>query len=195
MESAIQQSIPHRRRGLVVAKPEHLHVIHFAQSNVHRKFERDIQRLVMSERRITSRIWDKIEGMHIADESLLLVRHIRDGSVCRKKASCCGVPIRRVVGYQVVASEIYQSKMPPIAGMKFLPMKQQIRAGRSWVRLGAEVSDIRDTLLLVDNQILHNRQVLGCRSSDQALRRIAISSAIIHVDVQVCAYPAGGARN
>ena len=73
--------------------------------------------------------------------------------------------------------------------MKFLAMQEQIATGRRRIGLGAEVRDVWNALFLVDDQILNDRQVLGCRLPYQMHGRIAVSATIIHMHVDIAANP------
>src|SRR5216684_6247949 len=79
--------------------------------------------------------------------------------------------------------------MPPIAGMEFLSVKKQ--RGRRRCRIGArsEVSNIWNPLLLVDDQVLDNREVFRFRLLNHVLRSVAVGASIVHVDVNVSTHP------
>ena len=50
--------------------------------------------------------------------------------------------------------------------------------------------DVRDALLLVDDQVLDDVEVLGFRLCAQPRRVVAVGAAVVHVNVQVAAPPA-----
>ncbi len=52
----------------------------------------------------------------------------------------------------------------------------------------AEVADVRNALLLVDDQVVDDVEVLGVLLREQRLRRAAIVAAVVHVHVQVGAH-------
>src|SRR5437762_12991276 len=79
--------------------------------------------------------------------------------------------------------------MSPVAGVKFLPMQQQIGSSRSRIEACAEVCNVRNTLFLVDDEILDDREIFRCRLRHQVPGRIPISSSIVHVNVYICTDP------
>src|SRR6516162_5809677 len=79
--------------------------------------------------------------------------------------------------------------MAPVTSVKFLALKDEGWGIRDGVGFGAEVSDIRDALLLVDDEIFNDRKILGRGLGDQVHRRISVSTAVVHVNVNISADP------
>ena len=110
----------------MIAEAQHFEVIDLAQCRVDRQFESLIQRLSVGKCGVACRIHLDIEGMSIADESLLLVRQIGDVRIGGEKARCRGVAVGCVVRQQKVVSEIQQSQMSPVTGVKLLAVEQPV---------------------------------------------------------------------
>ena len=79
--------------------------------------------------------------------------------------------------------------MAPEAGVKFLGVHDQHAVAARRVRIGAEIADVRDPLLLVDDEIVDDVEILGPRLPREVVGRVPIGAAVIHVDVQVGAAP------
>ncbi len=180
-EAAVQQPVPDVGGRFVLGESQHFDVIHFAQRQVHRQF--------MGQRCIFRRIGHSIIGMNISHQRVLLMRHVGHICVGGKQAGCGCVGVRGVAGQKKISRQIQQAQMPPIAGVKFLPMQQKIGRGRGRIRLGAEVCDIRNALLFVDDQVFDNLQVLGRRLGHQVRGGVAVRASVIHVHVNVAAHP------
>ena len=83
-----------------------------------------------------------------------------------------------------------QRGMAPIARVELLAVKQQKISARHGVRVGSEVRDVGDALLLVHYKILDDVQVLGLALEREMLRRVAVRPAVVHVHVEIPAPPA-----
>ena len=57
------------------------------------------------------------------------------------------------------------------------------------IGIGTEIADVRDPLLLVDDEVVDGVEILGPCLPRQIFRRVPIVPAIVHVDVQVGASP------
>jgi hypothetical protein len=139
----------------------------------------------MAQRCLARRLDACIEGMHVANQGALGVSQIGDHAVVRigtrERRVTVGGEIRR----QQVIAEMQESEVAPEAGVEFLRMQDRDprRAGRSGV--GTEPAEIRHALLLVDDEILHDIEVLGARLAHERLRRVAVVPAVVQVHVQV----------
>ena len=49
----------------------------------------------------------------------------------------------------------------------------------------AEIADVRDSLLLVDDEVIDDVEIFGPRLSREVLRRVPIVPAIVHVHVEI----------
>src|SRR6266567_3624925 len=118
MKAAVQQPIPDLSGGFVVTESEYLQIIYLTQRDIHRKFIR--------KRRIpVCRIRQKVEWMRVAYQPMLLVGQIGNHRVGWKQACRRGVRVCSVIRKQEMVRKIQESEMPPIAGMKFLPVEKQ----------------------------------------------------------------------
>ena len=130
--------------------------------------------------------------MDVPDQGALCMGEIGDRGVRQSKTCRGGVGISGVLREQIVRLEAEQSDVAPDAGVKLLRVHKQERGGRYRIRVGAEVGDVRNPLLLVHNQILDDMQVLGARLEREMLRRVAVGATVVHVHVHVPAPPAAG---
>src|SRR3981189_1843483 len=83
-------------------------------------------------------------------------------------------------------NSLLHSSVPPVTSMV-----QASRRRLTRMRSRQEGGDVRKTLLLIDDEIFHDRQVLSCCLLHQMRGSVAIRSRIIHVDVYVSAHPLG----
>src|SRR5689334_15453390 len=81
--------------------------------------------------------------------------------------------------------ETKQAEMTPVARVIFLAVQDQRAVAARRVGGRPEVSDVRNALLLVDDEVVDNVEVLGPRLPCQVLRRVPIMPSVVHVDVQV----------
>jgi len=70
-------------------------------------------------------------------------------------------------------------------------MQQQMIRGRSPIKLWRKICHVRNALLFVHHQIFDDRQILRRRLFHQMRRRILIGPGIVHVRVNIAAYPVG----
>src|SRR5208337_4659669 len=82
---------------------------------------------------------------------------------------------------------IQQAAMSPITRVEFLALQQQ-RVLVSF-DLSSTVRNIGETLLLVDNQVVHDLQPFRFRLIAQVLWEVHVGSSIVHVHMQITAYP------
>src|SRR5207253_9878133 len=80
--------------------------------------------------------------------------------------------------------------MPPIAGVEFLSVKEQRSRRRCRIGASSEVGNVWNPLLLVDDQVLDNREVFRFRLLNHVRRSVAVGASIVHVDVNVSTHPA-----
>jgi hypothetical protein len=163
---------------VVVGETHNLHVVDLAHG--------DIGRQLIRKRLFLRRIDREIRNVHVADECTLCMRQVRDRAVVRPGARERGVPVAHVVGQQVMVLEVQKAHVPPETRVVLLRMKQQARPARR-VRRAArlEVTDVRNALFLVDEQVVNDVEVLGVLLCKQRFRRAAVVAAVVHVHVQV----------
>src|SRR5204863_7513492 len=115
---------------------------HLAEGDVHGK-------LVGERLRRVGRIGRRVERVYVSDERALGVRQVGDDRVRRVETRRTRVGIARVLGKEIVVVETEQRRVAPVARVKLLAVnEQEPRAGyRIWI--GAEIADVRDSLLLV----------------------------------------------
>ena len=83
-----------------------------------------------------------------------------------------------------------KAEMAPVAGVKLLPMEEQEVFLRHSIRLTLEVLDVGDALFLVDDEVVHDLEVLGFRLGPKALGVVPVGASVVHVNVEVSARPA-----
>jgi len=114
---------------------------------------------------------------------------ISDSAIGRIKAGAGRVRVGRIVRDQKVVIETQQTQVAPVAGVKFLAVRQHYGVCRGTVRNRREVADIRYPLLLVDDQVEYDIEVLSIGLFDQPLGCVAVSTTIVHVHMDVSALP------
>ena len=94
--------------------------------------------------------------MNVADQSILNVREVGDIGIAGKQAGGTGVDISDIVGEEEIPGEMQQAEMTPVAGVKFLAMKQEVGGGGSGIGFRAEISNVGDTLFFVYDKVLND---------------------------------------
>ncbi len=128
--------------------------------------------------------------MDVADQSTLRVRHVGYESVGGIQARGGSVRVPSIVRDENVACEVQKAQVTPNTSMKLLSMEQKHIGRGSRIQSTGKVRYIRDALLLIHNQVVDDTQILCCGLRHQVFRVVAISSAIIHVHMEVATYPA-----
>src|SRR6266536_2934606 len=120
---------------------------------------------------------------------MLLVDQIGNNSVRWKQTCRSGIRICSVIRNQEMVRKIQESQVPPIAGMKFLPVKKQSRRGGKVITAGAKVGNVRDPLFFVDDEVFNYGEILRLGLLYEMRGRVAISPSVIHVNMDVAADP------
>ena len=126
--------------------------------------------------------------MHVPHHPALRVGQVRHRRVVRPGARHRSERIGVVAG-QDQPPQPEQADVPPIAGVELLAVEQQHAAGRRRVDSRQEGADVRDPLLLVDDQVVDEIEPFGARLLRQICGRVAVTAAVVHVDVEVAAPP------
>ena len=125
------------------------------------------------------------ERMHVADDGALFARELRDRRVIREQTGRRGARVTHVIRNQHMTPKTEQALMPPGARVVFLRLDDEHIVARRRIGRGVEVADVRDALLLVDDQVEGEVQVFSPGLPDEVLRGVSIGAAIVHVDVHV----------
>ncbi len=91
-------------------------VIHFPQRKIHGQF--------MVQRHVFLGVWNRIVRVNVSDQSVLFVRHVSHHCIGWKQAGRRCVRVGGVAGQKEMLSQVQQSQVPPVAGVKFLSVKQ-----------------------------------------------------------------------
>src|SRR5712692_533693 len=86
-------------------------------------------------------------------------------------------------------SNTKQSAMAPVAGVKFLSVQDKLLDGGSLIQARSTFVNVREPLLLIDDQIVHDLQIFGLRCTHEVIGSVVVRAAIVHVHVEVAAYP------
>ena len=149
--------------------------------------ERGIDWQLVGQRLRLARIDVFVERVRVADQRVLQVRQIGDGGVVRVRAGGRRERIRRVAGQQQMLREIQDARGVPSSWCG-IPVRAGSAGSRSTPdRDRDESRDVREPLLLVDNQVVDQIQILGARLLGEVRRRIPIEPAVVHVNVKVAA--------
>ena len=174
----------------MIAESQHFEVIDLPQC--------DVNRQSMTQVWILPRIGSFVVRMYIAGQRVLFMGEVYDSRIRRKRARGRCIRVPGVPGQQPMIFQIQQPDVSPITGMKFLPVKKQGAGGGSRIgRASPKIADVRNSLLFVHDQVLDDGEVFRFRLLDHVLRRIAVLTSIVHVDMDVSTHPAeaGIARN
>ena len=87
--------------------------------------------------------------------------------------------------------------MSPVAGVEFLAVQHERIGPRGRIPAMACVGDVRDALLLVDDQVVDDRESSARGLQRQVRGRVAVGAAVVHVHMDIAADPAppGGHRS
>ena len=106
------------------------------------------------------------------------------GSQARRGGACvAGVPWE-----EHVVTQPQQADVAPDAGVVFLVVDDERPRSGGGV-LPDPIPDVRDTALLVDDQVLHDIEILRARLEREMPGCVAVGAAIVHVHVEVRASP------
>ena len=193
-EAAVEQAVPDRVRGAVVAQAHRLVEVDLAERRVDRQADR-IARLEARQRigagvAVARRVGLAVEGMDVADERALGAREVGDGGVRRDGGSrrrCRGSPRSRAAargcaGRAATGGPTSSCGTPGRAAAAC----RLVETG-SGPPVNQPMSGMRCSLLTI-------RSKTTCRSSASAIARSvsgrrAVGAAVVHVHVQVAAPP------
>ena len=153
----------------MIAEADDLEVVHLA--------ERDVDRQRVRQRIRAAGIGGgRIEGVHVSRDAALRVREVEDRRVVGKEARRGRVRVARVVRQDEVLLQAEVPRVAPPARVVLLVVLDQRRRGGDRVEGRGEPRDVRDALLLVDDQVLDDVQVFGLGLRAQARRVVARSA-------------------
>src|SRR2546421_8243512 len=135
----------------MIAEAEDLHVIDFPERHVYRQL---VAQLLLG---IVWMRW-RVEWMNIAHQRSPCVREIRDIGVAGVEARGCRVGIAGVAGQYHTICEAQKPDMAPVARVKLLAMDDERLPPGGRVELQAVIANIREALLLVDDEPLDDVQ-------------------------------------
>ena len=178
----IEQSIPDVRRRVIIVESHDLQIIQFSQRHVRCQF---LRRVLLRPRRFAGSSSKGCANPTSAPARGPYRSHPRPSATNSSPPS----RVSRIPRQQNPVANIQQSQMTPLCRVKFLPVHNHRVRVRSRIDLPPRIRNIRNPLLLIHNQIVHNPQILRLRLQNQMLRRIPILSSIIHVHMQITADP------
>ena len=98
--------------------------------------------------------------MDVPGQATLRMREIEHIGIGGDQAGCGRIGVARVVGQEEVLLEPQQRRVAPEARVKFLGVHQDELGIRHGIRRRLEVADVRDPLLLVDDEVFDDVEAL-----------------------------------